>query len=107
MTFKVIDGKSVADDLVEEVRLEVQQMCEAGHAAPGLAVVLVGDDPASGVYVRNKIRRAEQAGIRSIEKRMSADCSQEELDAVVEALNQDDEVHGILVQLPLPKHLSE
>lgn len=107
MTFRVIDGKRVADDIVNEVHEEVQTLCNAGYAAPGLAVVLVGDDPASGVYVRNKIKRAEQAGIHSIEKRLPADTSQETLDAVVEELNQNENVHGILVQLPLPKHLSE
>lgn len=107
MTFRVIDGKRVADDIVNEVHEEVQTLCNAGYAAPGLAVVLVGDDPASGVYVRNKIKRAEQAGIHSIEKRLPADTSQEALDAVVEELNQNENVHGILVQLPLPKHLSE
>ena len=72
---------------------------------PGLAVVLVGEDPASQVYVRNKARQTVQAGMRSFEHRLSAETSQAELLAVVDALNADPAVHGILVQLPLPKHL--
>lgn len=103
----VIDGKKLADDIIAEVALDVKQLVELGKAAPGLAVVLVGEDPASAIYVRNKIKRAQQAGMKSIEKRLSVDCSQSELEAVVEELNQRHDVHGILVQLPLPKHLSE
>ncbi|RDL44511.1 bifunctional methylenetetrahydrofolate dehydrogenase/methenyltetrahydrofolate cyclohydrolase FolD [Marinomonas piezotolerans] len=103
----VIDGKKLADDIIAEVALDVKQLVELGKAAPGLAVVLVGEDPASAIYVRNKIKRAQQAGMKSIEKRLPVDCSQSELEAVVEELNQRHDVHGILVQLPLPKHLSE
>lgn len=107
MTTKVIDGRRLSDDILEEVSHEVRRLCDQGFPVPGLAVVLVGDDPASAIYVRNKIKRAQQAGMQSIEKRLSAQCSQEELEAVVMELNERDDVHGILVQLPLPKHLSE
>jgi len=107
MTTKVIDGRRLSDDIIEEVSHEVRRLCEQGVPVPGLAVVLVGDDPASAIYVRNKIKRAQQAGMQSIEKRLSADCSQEELEAVVMELNERKDVHGILVQLPLPDHLSE
>ena len=104
---QVIDGKRLADDLITEVTQEVRLRREQGLVVPGLAVVLVGDDPASTIYVRNKIKRAEQTGMLSIEQRLPADCTQEALEAVVQTLNQRADVHGILVQLPLPKHLSE
>lgn len=104
---QVIDGKRLADELITEVTQEVRLRREQGLVAPGLAVVLVGDDPASTIYVRNKIKRAEQTGMLSIEQRLPADCPQEALEAVVQTLNQRADVHGILVQLPLPKHLSE
>ena len=107
MTTHIIDGKRLADDLIAEVGNEVRRLAELGVPAPGLAVVLVGEDPASTIYVRNKIKRAQEAGMTSIEKRLPADCTQESLEAVVEELNQRADVHGILVQLPLPKHLSE
>ncbi len=107
MKTHIIDGKRLADDLIAEVGNEVRRLAELGVPAPGLAVVLVGEDPASAIYVRNKIKRAQEAGMTSIEKRLPADCTQESLEAVVEELNQRADVHGILVQLPLPKHLSE
>lgn len=104
---QVIDGKRLADDVMAEVAQQVSRRREQGLAVPGLAVVLVGDDPASTIYVRNKIKRAKQAGMVSIEQRLPADCTQARLEAVVQTLNQRADVHGILVQLPLPKHLSE
>lgn len=104
---KLIDGKQLSEQVLDEVAVEVQQMQQAHGITPGLAVVLVGDDPASHVYVRNKVRSAEKVGIRSIEHRLGADIDQATLNAVVEQLNQDPDVHGILVQLPLPKHLDE
>lgn len=107
MSIHIIDGKRLADDLIAEVGTEVRRLTNSGVPAPGLAVVLVGDDPASAIYVRNKIKRAQEAGITSIEQRLPKDCTQESLEAVVEELNQRPDVHGILVQLPLPKHLSE
>ncbi|HRL95234.1 MAG TPA: bifunctional methylenetetrahydrofolate dehydrogenase/methenyltetrahydrofolate cyclohydrolase FolD [Pseudomonas sp.] len=105
-TAQLIDGKAVAAQVVAEVRDEVSALRAQG-IEPALAVVLVGDDPASHVYVRNKVLRAEEVGIRSLEHRLPADCSAEQLLAVVEALNTDATVNGILVQLPLPAHIDE
>jgi len=105
-TAQLIDGKAVAAQVVAEVREEVSALRAQG-IEPALAVVLVGDDPASHVYVRNKVLRAEEVGIRSLEQRLPADCSAEQLLAVVEALNNDATVNGILVQLPLPAHIDE
>jgi len=105
-TAQLIDGKAVAAQVVAEVRDEVSALRAQG-IEPALAVVLVGDDPASHVYVRNKVLRAEEVGIRSLEHRLPADCSAEQLLAVVAALNTDATVNGILVQLPLPAHIDE
>ncbi|MFZ3023249.1 bifunctional methylenetetrahydrofolate dehydrogenase/methenyltetrahydrofolate cyclohydrolase FolD [Pseudomonas sp.] len=105
-TAQLIDGKAVAAQVVAEVRDEVSALRVQG-IEPALAVVLVGDDPASHVYVRNKVLRAEEVGIRSLEHRLPADCSAEQLLAVVAALNTDATVNGILVQLPLPAHIDE
>ena len=105
-TAQLIDGKAVAAQVVAEVREEVSALRAQG-IEPALAVVLVGDDPASHVYVRNKVLRAEEVGIRSLEHRLPADCSAEQLLAVVAALNTDTAVNGILVQLPLPAHIDE
>jgi methylenetetrahydrofolate dehydrogenase (NADP+)/methenyltetrahydrofolate cyclohydrolase len=97
----LIDGKAFADGLLSRVTAEVAGL----GFQPGLAVVLVGDDPASKVYVANKARTTVQVGMRSLEHRLPAETSQAALIALVNALNQDPLVHGILVQLPLPKHL--
>lgn len=105
-TAQLIDGKAVAAQVVAEVREEVTRLRAEG-IEPALAVILVGDDPASHVYVRNKVLRAEEVGIRSLERRLPVDCSAEELLAVIEELNNDDSVNGILVQLPLPSHIDE
>ena len=82
-------------------------MVAKGHRRPGLAVVLVGSDPASCVYVRNKRRACEEVGIKSFAYDLSADTTQEQLDALIDELNNNDEVDGILVQFPLPSHLDE
>jgi len=103
---KLIDGKATG----LEIRAEIKARCEALKAKgvqPGLAVVLVGEDPASHIYVRNKERGCEQAGIRSFAVRLPADTDQATLEAEIERLNADPEVDGILVQLPLPKGLDE
>ena len=97
----LIDGKAFAADLLSRVTAEVAGL----GFQPGLAVVLVGDDPASKGYVANKARTTVQVGMRSLEHRLPAETSQAALIALVNALNQDPLVHGILVQLPLPKHL--
>ncbi|MGM0559872.1 MAG: bifunctional methylenetetrahydrofolate dehydrogenase/methenyltetrahydrofolate cyclohydrolase FolD [Pseudomonadota bacterium] len=101
----IIDGKAFAARLRERVGQEVTRLKNEADLTPGLAVVLVGEDPASQVYVRNKGKQTAEAGMESFEHRLSADTSQEELLALVEALNADPRVHGILVQLPLPDQI--
>ena len=102
MTAQLIDGKTVAARIRRDVRARVDGRVERGLRAPGLAVILVGNDPASEVYVRTKRRGCEEAGIRSFAHDFPAETSQEELLALIDALNADPEVDGILVQLPLP-----
>lgn len=102
----LIDGKAAAARVLAEVKAEVAQLHAQG-LEPALAVVLVGDDPASHVYVRNKVLRAGEVGIRSLEYRLSAEASADEVLEVIAALNADPAVHGILVQLPLPGHIDE
>jgi len=104
---RLIDGKAVAASLLERVSAAVADLVKACGLQPGLAVVLVGEDPASQVYVRNKARQTAAAGMRSFEHLLPASTSQAELLALVRRLNADPAVHGILVQLPLPPHLSE
>ena len=101
MSARIIDGKSIAAALRARIGAEVARL----PAPPGLAVVLVGEDPASAVYVRNKGTATREAGMRSIEHRLPADASQAALLALVAQLNADPEVDGILVQLPLPRHV--
>ncbi len=107
MSAKLIDGKALAQTLREDVGAAVAALRTAHGAAPALAVVLVGDDPASQVYVRGKVRQTEAAGMISIERRLPATSTQEEVENTVEALNKDPDVDGILVQLPLPAPLDE
>lgn len=102
----VIDGKATAAQVLEEVKHDVVALQQQG-ISPCLAVVLVGEDPASQVYVRNKVEKALMVGIRSLEFRFPAELSQTELLAKIDELNADQSVHGILVQLPLPKHIDE
>ncbi|MEM8985508.1 MAG: bifunctional methylenetetrahydrofolate dehydrogenase/methenyltetrahydrofolate cyclohydrolase FolD [Pseudomonadota bacterium] len=105
MTATLIDGKAVAANLRRKIAEQTARHVESGGPQPGLAVVLVGDDPASEVYVRNKGKFAKEVGFRSIEKRLPATTSQADLIALVQALNADPAVHGILVQMPLPDHI--
>jgi len=105
MTANVIDGKARAAALRAEVKEQTAAFVARNGASPGLAVVLVGEDPASKVYVANKIRETEAAGMRSIEHRLPAETSEADLLALVRRLNVDDAVDGILVQMPLPKHI--
>ena len=107
MTAQVIDGKAFAADLRARVAAAVPAFAAASGRAPGLAVVLVGDDPASHVYVRNKGLATTAAGMVSFEHRLPADVPEDELLALVARLNADDAVDGILVQMPCPKHISE
>lgn len=104
MAAQIIDGKGLADGVLSEVRARVDRRVTQGQRAPGLAVILVGQDPASQVYVRNKRRACEAAGILSFAHDLPADASQSELLALIDRLNDDEAVDGILVQLPLPRH---
>ncbi len=103
---QLIDGKAVSARVLAEVTADVAAL-KAQGVEPALAVVLVGDDPASHVYVRNKVLRAGEAGIRSLEYRLPAEAGAAEVLALVAELNGDASVHGILVQLPLPRHIDE
>ena len=107
MTAKIIDGKATAAEVRQKVAEDVAEMVAAGKPKPGLATVLVGEDPASQVYVRSKIRACEKAGIESFEHKLPATASQEEVEGLVKELNADPKVNGILVQLPLPDGLDE
>jgi len=103
MTAEILNGKLIAGEIREEVRLEIERLGGAGGPAPGLGVILVGDDPASAIYVRNKEKACGEAGIRSETLRLPATAGES---AVLEAVldyNRRDDIHGILVQLPLPK----
>lgn len=104
---QLIDGKKVAEDIKEELRLEVDELKKAGKKVPGLVTILVGDDPASGIYVRSKIKDCEMIGYNSISETPSADISEDDLLAMVRKYNEDPNVHGILVQLPVPKHIDD
>ncbi|WP_017444479.1 bifunctional methylenetetrahydrofolate dehydrogenase/methenyltetrahydrofolate cyclohydrolase FolD [Gayadomonas joobiniege] len=105
MTAQIIDGKSIAQSVKQQVKIAVDKRLAEGKRAPGLAVVLVGADPASQVYVNNKRRSCEQVGFVSKSFDLPATTSQQELLAQVDALNEDPEIDGILVQLPLPAGL--
>ncbi|KXS39105.1 bifunctional methylenetetrahydrofolate dehydrogenase/methenyltetrahydrofolate cyclohydrolase FolD [Modicisalibacter tunisiensis] len=105
MTAQLIDGKAIAAHVRQQVARQVEARRSEGARVPGLAVVLVGHDPASEVYVRNKHRACEQAGLLSFRHSLPAETSQAELEALVDRLNDDPAVDGILVQLPLPGHL--
>ncbi len=104
---KVIDGKKIALEIRQEVSKSVEEMAYKHSMKPGLAVILVGDDPASAVYVRNKERSAIEVGMRSKTFRLSSDSTEEDVLELIQALNVNEEYHGILVQLPLPGHIDE
>lgn len=106
MVAKIIDGKAVAEKLRDTIRLTIKSSIKKGLAIPKLAVIVVGRDPASLVYVRNKHRACEEVGIQSIDYSLPAKVSQKKLIALIHRLNQDKTVNGILLQLPLPKHLN-
>ena len=103
----LIDGKAIAAGIREDVAKEVAALKSEHGFTPGLAVVLVGEDPASQIYVRNKGKMTEEAGMNSFTHRLPADATQDQVEALLETLNNDDSVDGILLQLPLPKHLDE
>ncbi len=103
----IIDGRAFAENVRKKVGQAVAELKDKNNIIPGLAVVLVGDDPASRVYVRNKGQQTRDAGMNSFEHRLDENTSEAELLSLVKILNDDPKVHGILVQLPLPKHLNE
>ena len=102
---QILDGKALAQKMQGELQRDIAQLVAQGHRSPGLAVLMVGDNPASAVYVRNKEKACEKLGMVSFGKHFSADTDQETLTAEIASLNEDERVDGILVQLPLPDHL--
>ena len=106
MSAQLLDGKVMSEELRARIAERVVRLQEKG-VTPGLAVILVGEDPASQIYVRNKEKGCEQVGMHSVAIRLPAETTQEELEGHIRALNVDASIHGILVQLPLPKHLDE
>jgi methylenetetrahydrofolate dehydrogenase (NADP+)/methenyltetrahydrofolate cyclohydrolase len=102
---QVIDGRAHAQEILKEVRDEVSRLKKFERFAPGLAVILVGDDAASQIYVRSKVQQTEEVGMKSLAHRLPAEIRQEDLLTLVRGLNADDRVHGVLVQLPLPGHI--
>ncbi|MCJ7735794.1 MAG: bifunctional methylenetetrahydrofolate dehydrogenase/methenyltetrahydrofolate cyclohydrolase, partial [Anaerolineae bacterium] len=107
MSAQLIDGKAIAAQVYDEILAEVTELKDKYGITPGLATVLVGENPASQTYVRSKQRKCSQLGFHSVGEVLPIDATQEEVDAVVKRLNSDPSIHGILVQLPLPKHLDE
>ena len=104
MTAQVIDGNALSRQLRAEVAQRAAALTARGHQ-PGLAVILVGDDPASAVYVRNKVKACEDSGVRSVFEKYDASLTEAALLDRIAALNADPTIHGILVQMPLPKHI--
>jgi len=107
MPATIIDGKAIAAKVVVKVTRETAGLISRTGIVPGIAVVIVGEDPASQVYVRSKGKRAEECGFYSLTHKLPEDCTQETVLAFIEDLNRDEKIHGILVQLPLPGHLEE
>ena len=106
MSAQILDGKAIAQRVTDEVRADVAAFVAAGHPPPGLAVVLIGDNAASHIYVRNKRKTTEAVGMRSFAHDLPATASEAEILALIDRLNADPQVNGILVQLPLPKQIS-
>lgn len=107
MTAQILDGNTIAKNLRAEISQELQQWQTAGHRLPGLAVILVGNDPGSEIYVKGKRRDCDEVGFHSIVQHLSANVTQKDLEARIQALNADDSIDGILVQTPLPEHIDE
>lgn len=107
MSAQLIKGKEIADHMLNEIKERVDQLVQQGHRAPALAVVLVGSDPASAIYVRNKRLACDKVGIRSIAYDVDASMSEADLISLIQQLNADETIDGILVQSPLPKHIDE
>lgn len=106
MVATIINGKQVADNLQQEIIKEVKQLKQQHNITPGLAVVIVGEDPASQVYVRNKCKTTQAAGMQSFMHTLDKNCTEKALLELIDSLNNDNSVHGILVQLPLPAHIN-
>jgi methylenetetrahydrofolate dehydrogenase (NADP+)/methenyltetrahydrofolate cyclohydrolase len=107
MTARILDGKAIADALIQDIKREVDERLAAGKRVPGLAVILLGGDPASSIYVRNKRLACAKAGVLSISHDLPADTRQDALLALIDQLNADPTVDGILVQAPLPAHIDD
>lgn len=105
MSAQILDGKAQSERIIDQIRLEVDALTASGKRIPTLAVILVGDDPASSIYVRNKRRACERAGVGSVSHDLPASATQAELLALIDALNGDPGVDGILVQMPLPRQI--
>lgn len=106
MTAKIINGKEIAAEMKQEISLKIDEIKKKFRVTPSLAVILVGNDPASEVYVGNKEKAAHAVGMNSIQFKLAADISEAELISKIKDLNEDKKIHGILVQLPLPKHIN-
>jgi len=106
MSAQIIDGKSIANDIKEQLKQRVQERLQQGLRVPGLAVIKVGNDPASEVYVRNKRNSCQQVGLHSVAHDLSENTTQEQLLKLIDDLNGDDSIDGILVQLPVPAHIN-
>ena len=104
---KIIDGKQTSLDIKEEIKIEVEKIVEKGERAPGLAVIIVGENPASKVYVNSKVKTCNALGIYSEKHILNSEITENELLKLIEDLNDKEEIDGILVQLPLPKHIDE
>ena len=104
---EILDGKLLSQKIIEEIAEEVKELVASGSRAPHLAAVIVGDDPASQVYVRNKVRSCEKVGFQSTHIKKEASTTEEELLEIVRELNENPEIDGFIVQLPLPKHINE
>lgn len=107
MTAQIIDGKAIADNLLNSINARINTRLAAGKRAPGLAVILLGDDPASAIYVRNKRLACEKVGIRSVAYNISSSTTEAELLELIDTLNADSTIDGILVQSPLPAHIKD
>lgn len=107
MTAQIIDGKAIAENLLTSIQSRIQFRLDAGKSAPGLAVILIGGDPASAIYVRNKRLACGKVGIRSVAYDLPATTTEAELMALIHQLNADDSINGILVQSPLPAHIQD
>ena len=107
MTANIINGKKIAQETISEIKNSIAVNIEEGLSPPGLAVIIVGDNPASSIYVRNKRTACKEAGIKSYDHDLPKNISEKELIELIQALNTNPNIHGILVQLPLPDHINE